>query len=175
MTFMDRLLDWLERPINVLLWIGIVAGFLMMLHVTVDVAGRTLFNRPLPGTTEIVSGWYMIAVAYLPWAFIAREDAHIQVDLFTRHAPQRFQAVLDIAVKLVTAAWVLLFSYQTFIRALQQTRVDEVWEAAGFLIPVWPSRWLLPVAGLSMGLYLLLRVARDVTHGPSRPVRATGG
>jgi hypothetical protein len=60
------------------------------------------------------------------------------------------------------------------IRAIQQTRADEVWEAAGFLISVWPSRWLLPAAGFSMGLYLLLRVASDVARGSARQAR-TGG
>jgi TRAP-type C4-dicarboxylate transport system permease small subunit len=164
---MDKLLSWLEPLIKALLWIGILAGFLMMVHVTADVAGRTLFIHPLPGTTEIVSGWYMIAVAYLPWAYIAQQDSHIRVDLFTRGASPRFRMVLDLVVKLVTAAWVLVFGYETFIRAIQQTKADEVWEAAGFLISVWPSRWLLPVAGLSMGLYLLLRVASDVTRRPS--------
>lgn len=171
---MDRLLRWLDPLINALLWIGIVAGFLMMAHVTADVAGRTLFSRPLPGTTEIVSGWYMIAVAYLPWAFIARSDSHIHVDLFTRRASERFRARLDVVVQLVTAAWVLLFAYHTFIRAIQQTRADEVWEAAGFLIAVWPSRWLLPVAGLSMGLYLVLRVAADATRGVQRQPHGGG-
>ena len=172
MTIVRKLLDWLERPINVLLWIGVVAGFLMMVHVSADVAGRTIFNHPLPGTTEIVSGWYMIAVAYLPWAFVARENAHISVDLFTRGASPRFLFVLEVVIKVVTAAWVLLFAYETFIRAIQQTKADEVWEAAGFLIIVWPSRWLLPIAGLSMGLYLLLRVACDLADGPSRQAKA---
>jgi TRAP-type C4-dicarboxylate transport system permease small subunit len=172
MTIVHKLLDWLERPINALLWVGIAAGFLMMVHVTADVAGRTIFNHPLPGTTEIVSGWYMIAVAYLPWAFVAREDGHIRVDLFTRNASPRFLFVLEAVVKFVTAAWVLLFAYETFFRAIQQTKADEVWEAAGFLIIVWPSRWLLPIAGLSMGLYLLLRVVRDLADGPPRQMQA---
>jgi TRAP-type C4-dicarboxylate transport system permease small subunit len=168
---MQRLLTWLDPVADALLWIGIGAGFLMMVHVTADVASRTLLNYPLPGTTEIVSGWYMIAVAYLPWAMIARDDGHIHVDLFTRGASLRFRAMLDVTVNLVTAAWVLLFAGVTLVRAAQQTQADEVWQAAGFLISVWPSRWLLPVAGLSMGLYLLLRVASDIR----RPRTATGG
>lgn len=160
----DKLLKWLEPPIHLLFWIAVVAGFLMMVHVTADVAGRTIFRHPLPGTTEIVSGWYMIAVAFLPWAYVSLTDSHIVVDLFTRSASPRFRQVLDVIVKLVTGAWVLLFGYQTFIRAIQQTRADEVWEAAGFFISVWPSRWLLPAAGISMGLYLVLRVLSDVTR-----------
>jgi TRAP-type C4-dicarboxylate transport system permease small subunit len=164
----DRLLKWLEPPINLLLWIAIIAGFLMMIQITADVAGRTLLRQPLPGTTEIVSGWYMIAVAFLPWAYISLQDSHIVVDLFTRSASVRFRTVLDVVVKLVTAAWVLFFAYQAFIRAIQQTQADEVWQAAGFLISVWPSRWLLPIAGASMGLYLVLRLVSDLTRSARR-------
>ena len=74
---MERMLNWLEAPIRLMLWASLLAGFLMMMHVTVDAAGRTLFNHPFAGTTEIVSAYYMVAVAYLPWAWIARNDQHI--------------------------------------------------------------------------------------------------
>ena len=68
---MERLLNWLKWPIEALFWLGLLAGFLMMLHVTADVTSRTLFNRPLEGTTEIVAVYYMVMVAYLPWAWIS--------------------------------------------------------------------------------------------------------
>ena len=47
--------------------------------------------------------------------------------------------------------YVSVFAWQTGIRAVQQTRAGEVWEAAGGFIPVWPSRWLLPIAARLMG------------------------
>jgi len=55
----------------------------MMLHVTIDVAGRTIFNHPFEGTTEIVSAYYMVVAAYLPWAWVTRHNGHLNVDLFT--------------------------------------------------------------------------------------------
>jgi TRAP-type C4-dicarboxylate transport system permease small subunit len=63
---MDRLLRWLQWPIDLLFWLGLLAGFLMMAHVTVDVTCRYLLNSPLEGTTEVVAAYYMVAVAYLP-------------------------------------------------------------------------------------------------------------
>ena len=86
---MQRLLRWLELPIQLSLWIALIAGFLMMMHVTADVTGRYFFNSPLEGTTEIVSAYYMVVVAYLPWAFLARHDNHIVADMFTRAIPPR--------------------------------------------------------------------------------------
>lgn len=159
---MDRILNWLEPPIHVLMWIGLLAGALMMAHVSVDVAGRTIFNHPLIGTTEIVSGYYMVAVAYLPWAWIARNDDHITVELFTRALPQNITVWLDIFVKILTVAYVSVFTWQTWGRALQQTRLGEALEVGGYYISVWPSRYLLPIAGGLMVAHLILRIVRDI-------------
>ena len=73
---MQRLLQWLEYPIHALLWLGMLAAVFMMFHVSADVVGRTVFNHPLEGTTEMVSAYYMVAVSYLPWAWIARITAN---------------------------------------------------------------------------------------------------
>ena len=41
---------------------------------------------------------------------------------------------------------------------MRQTRAGEVWHAGTMYLPVWPSRWVLPLAGGLMMLYLVLRV-----------------
>jgi TRAP-type C4-dicarboxylate transport system permease small subunit len=173
MHVVERLLRWLEVPIHLLLWIGLLASFAMMMHVSADVTGRTVFNRPLHGTTEIVSGWYMVAVCYLPWAFIARNDNHIVAGMFERLGSARFSFWLEIGVKIFTTGYCAVFAWQAWVRAAQQTwgagPSGEVWEAAGGFIPVWPSRWLLPVAAGMMSVYLVLRVLRDLGRGYQPP------
>jgi len=159
---MERLLGWLRKPIDLLFWLSLVAGFLMMVHVTIDVTGRYVLNRPLEGTTEIVAAYYMVLVAYCPWAFIASRDNHIVAGIFQRVGSPRFDFWLDVAVKAFTALCVAVFAYQTFWAALRQTWAGEVWIAGTMYLPVWPSRWVLPVSGLFMALYLVLRVASDV-------------
>jgi TRAP-type C4-dicarboxylate transport system permease small subunit len=166
MTPMNRLLDWLEKPINLMLWASLAAGTLMVLHVTVDVVGRYVFNRPLDGTTEIVAVYYMVMIAYAPWAWIAARDNHIVAGMFQNIGTPRFDFCIDIVVKIVTGFCVAVFTYQTTLQALSQTRAGEVWLAGTMYIPAWPSRWILPVSGGLMVLYLLLRVLRDVARGP---------
>jgi len=168
----DKLLRWVEWPINLTLWVGLIACFLMMIHVSADVTGRTVFNHPLAGTTEVVSAWYMVTVAYLPWAYLAFHNNHIVAGIFSRIGTPRFSFWVGIGVKLLTTAYLSIFAYQTFFRAVQQTRAGEVWEAAGGFIMVWPSRWLLPLASGLMILYLVLSVIAEVTRGyrPEEPV-----
>lgn len=165
MAVIETLLRWLEVPIKLLLWVGLLAGFLMMVHVGADVTGRTAFNHPLPGTTEIVSGWYMVAICYLPWAWVTRHDNHIVAGVFEHIGSRRFGYWLEVVVKVLLLAYVSLFAWQTAVRAAEQTRVGEVWEAAGGFVPIWPSRWVLPIGAAVMGLYLVLRILRDIARG----------
>jgi TRAP-type C4-dicarboxylate transport system permease small subunit len=162
---MERLLKWLEIPIHLILWMGLLAAALMMSHVTADVAGRGFFNRPINGTTEIVAVYYMVAVAYLPWAWVARNDGHIKVELFMNFLPLRVVWWIEIVVKAITALYVGTFAWRSSLRAMQQTELNEMWLAGTRYIPVWPSRWILPLAGALMCLYLVLRIAADLRAG----------
>lgn len=160
----DTLLKWMQFATRSLLWLGIFAGLLMMLHVTTDVIGRTVFNHPLAGTTEFVSGYYMVAVAFLPWAWVAWSDGHIRVEVFTRKLAPRKTAWLDVGVTVLTTAYVLLFTWQTFVRALQATQAGEAWEAPSGFLSIWPSRWALPLAGSFMVAYLILQVIANIAR-----------
>ena len=153
-----RLLRWLEAPIRLALWLALAAGVLMMLHVSADVAGRTLFNRRLQGTTEVVAAYYMVAAAFLPWAFVASRDMHIRAEIFRRIGPPRLDWWVDVGVRVLTIAYLAVFTWQTAVRALQQLRADESWQVAGGYLAVWPSRWFLPLAGLLMALHLVLKL-----------------
>jgi TRAP-type C4-dicarboxylate transport system permease small subunit len=159
---MQRLLKLINYPIDLTFWIGVVAGVLMMLHVSADVAARTLLNSPIEGTTETAAAYYMVAVAYLPWAWLARGDAHIRVEMFTSYASPRFVEWLDIVVKAAMVVFLSFFIWRSTLRAIDQMRAGEVWQAGTSYISIWPSRWVLPVAGGLMALYLVLRIAADV-------------
>ena len=140
-----------------------------------DVTGRYFFGRPIEGTTEFVSAYYMVIVAYLPWAYLANNDTHISVDIFTRLMPRGFAHWLDIAVKIVVLLYLSIFIYQTGSQAINQTRIHEVWQAGTSFIPVWPSRWLPPVAASLMALYLIVKIIDDIIKGPQPRARPSGG
>jgi TRAP-type C4-dicarboxylate transport system permease small subunit len=164
----NRLLRLLDAPANLLVWLAVLAGTMMMLHVTLDVVARALFNYSIAGTNEVVSAYYMVAAAFLPWAWIARSDGHISVELFTRKAPPRFNEWLDIGVGILTLLYVAVFAWQTGARAIQQIQAGEVWQIPGGFLLIWPSRCLLPLAGGLMALYLVVRVASDIARALRR-------
>jgi TRAP-type C4-dicarboxylate transport system permease small subunit len=162
---MPRLLSLLDIPIRFCLWAAIAAGILMMLHVTADVTMRGVFNSPIEGTTEVVAAYYMVIIAYLPWAWVARNDNHIVAGIFKQIGTPAFDYWVEIGVKLLTVTYLSLFTYQTFIAAAQRTGQGEVWLAGTKYLSVWPTRWLLPVAGGLMIAHLLLRLIADLARG----------
>jgi TRAP-type C4-dicarboxylate transport system permease small subunit len=147
----------------------------MMLHVSADVSGRYFFGKPLEGTTEIVSAYYMVLVAYLPWAYLARNDTHIAVDIFTRLMPMAVAHWLDIAVKTLVVLYLSLFVYQTGSQAIGQTRIHEVWQAGTAFIPVWPSRWVPPIACGLMVLTVVLKIIDEIIKGPRPQTEHSAG
>ena len=159
---MDKLRIVLSLPVNFLMWLACLAGFLMMAHIMIDVIGRVLFNHPFQGTIEIVSAYYMVAVSFLPLAYINRTEGQIFVELFTRKMSSRSLFRLDALVNVVTLVYLAIFTLQAAKAAIEQTERGEMWETAAGFVDVWPSRWLLPIGTLAMALYVAFRIAEDM-------------
>jgi TRAP-type C4-dicarboxylate transport system permease small subunit len=70
----------------------------------------------------------------------------------------RLRAWVAVLAHVLTIAFVALFTYQTYLAAVKQTRGNESWLAGIYYLAVWPSRWLLPLAGGLMLLHLLFQL-----------------
>lgn len=151
-----RLVERVLRPPSDLA--ALIAGIiivLMMLHISADVFFKSLLNYPIEGTLEIVSAYYMVAVVYLPLAYVTRTEGHLVVELFTRNLSVYRLAALEAIVGLVGVAYMALFTWHTTVAAIGSTADNEGWETADDIITVWPSRWVLPVGCGLMAAYLL--------------------
>ena len=148
---------------------GGVAMVLMMLHIVADVATKYLFNDPIDGTTEIVAAYYMVAVVFLPLAYVTFAEGHLIVELFTARMRGRPLAALVGCAGLVTLAYLLFFIWFTGVEAVRRTREGEAWETSVDLVAVWPSRWFLTVGLAAMALYVALALVRHFGGGSRGP------
>ena len=148
---------------------GGVALVLMMLHIVADVATKYLFNDPIDGTTEIVAAYYMVAVVFLPLAYVTFAEGHLIVELFTARLRGRPLAGLVGCAGLVTLADLLFFVYHTGVEAVRRTREGEAWETSVELVAVWPSRWILTVGLAAMALYVALALVRHFGRRSGEP------
>lgn len=159
---------WVQKPINALTMVAGLIVLLMMLQIVADVAGRMIFNHPIDGTTEIVSGYYMVAVIFFPLAYVAHNDGHITVELFTRHLPERRLAGLEAVIGVVCLLFTIWFAWESVSTAWLSTQHNEQWETSQGLVTIWPSRWFLPIGLGMMGIYILLRLIADIRKAMGR-------
>lgn len=166
----------LGRLSDLLVAVACLAVILMMVQITADVAFKYLLHMPIVGTTEIISAYYMPAAIFLPLAAVEAQRRHIMVTLFTQGLGERAVAGFDAFASLLGVVYAGILTWSTTASAILQTSQRESWDATFFEIPVWPTRWFLPLGAGCMLLYMLLNGGRDlwVALGKSPP-RARGG
>jgi TRAP-type C4-dicarboxylate transport system permease small subunit len=162
MATLERLM---EKFSLLLLWVAGLAVTLMMLHIAADVVGKYLFNQPVTATLEIVAWYYMIATIFLPVCFIQVRKKHLMVELFTRHMSPQPLAVLEGFIAIVGALYVGTLCWLTLEHAIDATVEGELQDVTFFDLPVWPSRWYLPIAFGGMAIVMVLQAIRDLTFG----------
>ncbi|WP_339948118.1 TRAP transporter small permease [uncultured Albimonas sp.] len=156
---MRRLRDALDRLAVALMALGGLALVALMFLVSLDVAGKYLLAAPIPGTLEVVSSYLMVSLVYLPIGFVQLRRQHLMVELFTMGVPPRAKAGLDVLVGALAAVYVGLLSWLVFNQALDATAIREFRDVTDWLLPVWPARWLLPLA---FGLMFLVTLAQTL-------------
>src|SRR3546814_18328693 len=84
------------------------------------------------------------------------------VELFTRNRSPRRLAMLEGIVAVLTFAYVTILAYLTLEHAIDTTISGEVQDATFFDLPIWPARWMLPIAFGTMAAVLLVQAVRDI-------------
>jgi len=138
----------------------IVSGFLvlaMMVHISADVAGRYLFNSPIPLTIEIVSNYYMVALVFLPLASTELRDQHIYVEIIYERLGKQGQRIVLAFVHAVSAVAFATTAVRTWGAALRSWSVGE-YTMGAYSIIVWPSRFIVPIGCALLTLVLLAKL-----------------
>ncbi|WBU52428.1 TRAP transporter small permease [Paracoccus sp. SCSIO 75233] len=144
----------------------IVAGLfllLMMVHISLDVALKLLFSRPIAGTLEIVSTYYMVAGVFFPIAAVEMARSSISVDAVYQFFPQSAKKLCMVLVLGLSAATYLILACSSWGDAIRSYRIKEQMIGQVF-VTIWPSRFVLPIgfglAGLVCFGYLLAFLLR---------------
>lgn len=161
---LDRCLD---RSIgglsDLLMWVGGIALVLMMAQVSLDVAGKYLFNTPVPLTLEMVSNYYMVAVVFLPLAAVERRNGHIHVEMLYAVLPRVPKRLLDILTYSLGIFLFFMLTERAWLSAMKKFRVGE-FIMGSYPVPIWQSRFLVPVGCAVILALLVLKLARSCVH-----------
>lgn len=161
MKVLVRFADGLAVAMMVL---GGVALFALLFHIVLDVFLKAVFNQPIPATLEIVSYYYMVAIAFLPVAYVQKNREHISVDLFTMGFGARGLALIDAIVSVITIAYTATLTWLVYGKAVKAFSKGEMQDVVFFELPIWPARWMLPFAFGAMCLVLLYQAIIDFRY-----------
>jgi len=137
---------------------GMLCLLPLMLLTGADVAGRTLFGRPLPGVFEI-SEFLLAACVFLGAAHTQQVKGHVAVGFLLRRLPPRVRE----GVHLLNTAAMLAVTAVLVLEGVRQGFAEEA-VSDQLRIPVGPFRLLVAAGGLLLagvlGLEALAAVRR---------------
>lgn len=164
-----KLIEWMNGA-------GVLGLFVVTFLICADIVGRTVFDSPILGVTEIVS-LSLVACVFLEIPYAVQQSRLMRVEMvvdpLARHRPA---AASDWQLAL-TAVGAVLFALIAAGEAPDFVRAWRTDEFAGvenlFKVPVWPIK-LIVVVGCTVAAFELVRQlaghARTslASRGPSR-------
>jgi TRAP-type C4-dicarboxylate transport system permease small subunit len=128
--------------------LAILAGFatfFIMVLIAADVVLRFL-GSGVPGTLDIVTYYLMVIVAFLALSQVEQNDGMISVDvLFVPLSPTGKRLLMAFACAMTTLVFAGL-TYASFIEAVKQFRSGSYVVNLAYVLPIWPSYFIVPLA-----------------------------
>jgi len=150
------------RLTRALLVLAAVLAFLLCFLVVADVVGRVMFDRPVKGTTEIVS-LSIVIICYLQCGFAIRSGGMLHVDMFVSKAGPRGQSVMAALAALAGIVFFGIICWGSFEGAAHAWNSNEFEGEGALRVPVWPARFVLilgtALATLNYALLLVQHLA----------------
>jgi TRAP-type C4-dicarboxylate transport system permease small subunit len=142
----QTMLSGFDSITKIFRWIGCAIIVLLALTTFVDVAGRYCFNRPIPGSPELIE-LGMGLLCSLAILYTTTEYGHVVVDLLLPRFSKRFQAIVNGAGSLLGFALWAVLAPKVFLNGISEVNMGL---ATGILfIPIGPF-----VSILGAGLFL---------------------
>jgi TRAP-type C4-dicarboxylate transport system permease small subunit len=143
-----------RRCVGVANGIGLVALVAMTLVTVVDVAGRYLLNRPLPGALEL-SELLMVFLVFGCFAYTELQNGHVDVDVLVNRFPPWGRAVCEALAALLSAGFWGVVAWRTAVRALDIRAAGETSTILG--LPIWPFVGIAAAGSVLFTFVLLYR------------------
>lgn len=155
-----------DGALSLLAVLGGIATIALMLHVTADVALRNTLNKPIPATYEIVTHYYMIALAFIPLAWVERTGAMVQVELIDPFMGPGLTRLSNRLVGLISLVVYAALFWVTAGTALKNFDTGTYVMAQTTRLATWPAYFILPLGfGLAMIVALIRLVSPHEEHG----------
>ena len=157
----ERISQGLSYPGLVAAGAGWLAAFIMMVWLFAEIILRLVIRQPIPGTIEIVSHYFMVAIVFLPLAYAQKRHEHIWVVLFSLRFPWRVNLALDTLWYVVGLLYVFSIAWFSWQAATQAMAIGE-YQPGIVNVAIWPARFLVPLGTFAFALQYLADIIRNL-------------
>jgi len=130
--------------------VGMSFVFPLIFLTIIDVLGRGLLNKPLPGTFEL-SEYLLSVIILLGVGYTQQVKGHVRVDFFIKKFPKRANIIINIITISLSLLIIGLLIYRGLLEALQEKVVSDT-----LRIPQKPFKFLVPIGCFVLFLELLV-------------------
>lgn len=159
----------IEKLLTIVSW---VVTLMVTVMIVVDIASRSLFDRPLPASWEICE-MMMPWIVFLPFAYTLTIDGHVKVSMVTDHLPvggRRFMLIVSELICLIICGLITYFSWVHF-RESFAIREEML---AAIPLPWWLGKMAMPIGMFFFTLrYLFLFIVH--IKGEETKIAETAG
>ena len=143
-----------ERPfVRMLGGLAALTLFFIMLLTCMDVAGRYLFDQPVPGALEVTE-FVMGALIFTSLPLVTLRQEQVTVDLFEQFIPRFVKPMLHIALNALGCVCLAVISWRLWIKAGQMFDNGEF--TAVLKIKIWPLVYYMSFQAAVTAFVLLL-------------------
>jgi TRAP-type C4-dicarboxylate transport system permease small subunit len=127
--------------------------FALMILTTIDVAGRDLFNNPLPGTVEYTElGLGILVFGSLP--LVTARQEHITIDIFDFLLGRRRKQVQQLVVNAVGLVITAFIGWRIFVKAEELAANGD--RSINMQLPLAPVAYFMSVMSVVAALIMLM-------------------
>jgi TRAP-type C4-dicarboxylate transport system permease small subunit len=149
-SFFEIARKYIQQATRYVSYVGMILLIPMMLLTSVDVAGRALSLRPIPGAVEISS--YMLAVfILLGVAYTHQVKGHVRVSMLLSRLPKRAGLTLDVITSLLSLFIIALLAWQGWAVGMEERAVSDM-----LRIPQRPFKLLVALGAFFLWLEVLI-------------------
>lgn len=126
--------------------LGTLGMLLMVVHITLDVVLRWTLSVSVPATVELVTRYYLIAMALMPLGWVEQRRGMIAVEALEGLMTPGLMRLSDVLVVVLSVAVYVVLAVATWGKAMEQYDIGAYVMSLNVAIPVWPTYFVLPLA-----------------------------
>lgn len=147
---------------SVLLYVAVLATFLLMILTTFDAASRYLLNHPITGAYEISEKYLIVAAIFLGLSYAYRGGVFVRVTFLVDQLPATAKLLCNYVAQILSLSYCVILVWTSGRAAIRNLADDTTLSTLPLL--VGPAYLLVPIGFLFMALLMLVDVGRVRTE-----------